>query len=145
MKVQFECPEHGWEDVELGDRGFVIMVDPMSDPEATLSKISGAEHPWTQVFWGNGDDVHSVEWGNVPDFEGRRLGPDGVTANGRSKTDDMLDVGVEPGPTDEELDAWLDAKFGVEPAAMKPYKPRVGHKFNLAFARDLIAFGRSFT
>lgn len=157
MKIQFECEEHGLEDVELGEEGFAMAV--IQDEEGHRGKAIGARYP-AVVYWLQDEDLHSIMFADDED-EGAHLMQHLVdelmhasaTGNGHSDVEQLdaaeeeYHVGFEEpiGPTDEELDAWLDARFGVEPATMKPYKPRVGHKFNLVFARALIEFGRSFT
>lgn len=135
MQVRTECPEHGWHDHDLGDDGFAVLVKP-GELDDDISTVAGPEHEWTQVTWCKGGDVYSMDFGDVPEQV--------VSDNGRGDPDDVI-VNISVEPSDEELDAWLNARFGEDPATYKPYKPRVGHKFNLVFARALIAFGRSFT
>ena len=157
MKIQFECAEHGLEDVELGEEGFAMAV--FKTEEGYRGKAIGASYP-AVVYWLQDEDLQRMmfaddedDFAHVMQHLMDQLIGESATGNGHSNVEEVdaaveeYHVGVEEpiGPTDAELDAWLDARFGVEPAAMKPYKPRVGHKFNLAFARALIEFGRSFT
>lgn len=152
MKIQFECEEHGLEDVELGEEGFAMAV--IQDEEGHRGKAIGNRYP-TVVYWLQDEDLHSIMFADDED-EGAHVMQHlvgeimGASATGNGHSDDVEQVDAaeteyqvgyeEPiGPTDAELDAWLTEWFG------ETKQPLPGHKFNRPFARALIEFGRSFT
>jgi hypothetical protein len=150
MKIQFECAEHGLEDVELGE-GFAMAV--IQDEEGHRGKAIGARYP-AVVHWLQDEGLHRILFADDAD-EGAHimkhlvdeLMDESATENGHSDVEQVdaaeeeYHVGYEEsiGPTDAELDAWLTKWFGEDK------QPLPGHKFNRAFARELIEFGRSFT
>ena len=159
MKVKYECdqPGHDWEELDLVNGfAFAVVIDP-ADPDGIIAHALGQKFS-SVLYWLMDEELQRIVFDEDEGAHVIRHLTDAImaesgTGNGHSDVEQVdaaeeeYHVGFEEpiGPTDEELDAWLDARFGVEPATMKPYKARVGHRFNLPFARALIEFGRSFT
>lgn len=155
MKVKYECSHHDgqWEELDLF-KGFAFAVQ--IDDEGVEAHALGEKYPGV-VYWLRDEDGEEVlqrivfadgeEATHLMGHVVEQLLAESATENGHSDVEEVdaaaeeYHVGYEEpiGPTDEELDAWLTERFGEDK------QPLPGHKFNRAFARELIEFGRSFT